>query len=89
MLALEVPEEALDVSLVRRVWGRPWYCQMAMRAMNSRVLPAVIWGPLSDQASSTGRRGSSTARSRRSGGQLVEDPLGLQGLGEQDLNLGG
>src|ERR687892_1286802 len=40
---------------------------MATRAMNSRVSPEVIWGPRSDQATRIGRRGSSRARSNRSG----------------------
>jgi hypothetical protein len=34
-------------------------------ARNSLVDPEVIWGPLSDTASSSGRLGSSTARSTR------------------------
>jgi hypothetical protein len=38
---------------------------MEHKARNSRVDPEVIWGPLSDTASSSGRLGSSTARFTR------------------------
>jgi hypothetical protein len=45
--------------------GRPKCWWMAHKAMNSRVEPEVICGPLSLIASSTGRDGSSTVGSTR------------------------
>jgi hypothetical protein len=47
------------------VWGRPKCWTMEHNARNSLVDPEVIWGPLSDTASSSGRVGSSRARSTR------------------------
>jgi hypothetical protein len=45
--------------------GRPKCWWMAHKAMNSRVDPEVICGPLSLRASRTGRAGSSTVGSTR------------------------
>src|SRR5438093_1816791 len=47
------------------VCGRPKCWTIEHHAKNSRVDPEVIWGPLSDTASSSGRVGSSRARSTR------------------------
>jgi hypothetical protein len=64
-LALDVPEERLDRSLVGgSVRGGRRLDDRAPR-QDSLVDPEVIWGPLSDTASSSGRVGSSTARSTR------------------------
>ena len=40
------------------VWGRPVCIARACSAMNSRVVPEIICGPLSDTASSTGSSSS-------------------------------
>jgi hypothetical protein len=44
---LDVAEQRLDPGLVGRVPGRPKCWWIAHSAMNSRVEPEVIWGPLS------------------------------------------
>ena len=67
---LEVAEQRLDPGLVGGVPGRPKCWWMAHKAMNSRVEPEVICGPLSLRASSTGRDGSSmVGRPGRRGGR--------------------
>jgi hypothetical protein len=60
-----VAEQRLDPGLVGGVPGRPKCWWIAHKAMNSRVEPEVICGPLSLRASSTGRLGSSTVGSTR------------------------
>src|SRR6266516_7849736 len=61
----DVAEQRLDPGLVGGVPGRPKCWWMAHRAMNSRVEPEVIWGPLSLIASRMGRDGSSVVGSTR------------------------
>lgn len=55
-VSFHVGEEALDPRLVGRVPGRPKCCAIAHIAINSRVDPEVICGPLSLTASSTAPR---------------------------------
>ena len=54
VLGLEVTVEALDPGLISAPW-RPKCWAIAHSAMNSRVDPDVICGPLSETASRTGR----------------------------------
>lgn len=65
VLVLGVPDEALDPGLAWPVGvpGRPKCWAITHGAMNSRVGPAVICGPLSEIASRIGRCSSSTPRS--------------------------
>src|SRR5512132_2151930 len=59
VLGLDVTEQRLDPRLVGRGAGRPKCWWMAHNAMNSRVEPEVICGPLSLIASRIGRWSSS------------------------------
>ncbi len=63
--ALTWPNSDPGPGLVGGVPGRPKCWWIAHRAMNSRVEPEVICGPLSLIASRTGRDGSSTVASTR------------------------
>ena len=73
--------------------GRPKCWAIAHSAMNSRVEPEVICGPLSETASRIGRAGrhrrvGSTGRSWRASME-VEEAFGIQCVGEDELDLGG
>ena len=63
--------------------------------MNSRVEPEVIYGPLSETASSTGANVNGGIEGEGAGGRLVlagldqlEQPLALECVEERDLHLG-
>ena len=62
-VGLDVAEEALDPGLVGRGVRRPKCCAIAHIAMNSRVDPDVICGPLSLTAKRIGTTASSRDRS--------------------------
>jgi len=64
-LALDVAEEALDRAWSVGVCGRGELLDDRAPRQELAGRPGVIWGPLSDTASSSGRPGSSRARSTR------------------------
>ena len=73
--------------------GRPKCWAIAHSAMNSRVEPEVICGPLSETASSTGGDVNVGIEGKGRGDVLtgfdhLQQSLGLQGVGEHDLDLG-
>lgn len=87
-VAIEVSEEAFDLGPVGGVWGQPRCWKTAMSARNSRVSPEVICGPRSDQATRMGRRGSSRARSTRSGVSSSRSPWCSRAEAKATFDLG-
>ena len=72
--------------------GRPKRAAMEQRARNSLVEPARIWGPLSDIASRIGSSSLSSASAGAVGLAGLDggpQALGVEGLCEDDLYLGG
>ena len=70
--------------------GRPKCCAIAHIAMNSRVEPLVICGPLSLTASRIGatrRIDGGAAQPALAGFEEPEQPFELERVGERDLNL--
>ena len=71
--------------------GRPKCCAIAPIAMNSRVDPHVMCGPLSETASRIGPTPSSTDRSARPTARASmrsQQALELERFAERDLDLG-
>src|SRR5512132_642109 len=73
-LALDVPEEALDRSLVGGGVRAAEVLDDRAQRQELLVDPEVICGPLSEAASSSGRVGSSTARSTRPSWRAATSP---------------